>query len=84
MSAAPKWVMVYGKFLYSKTVKKYRHYIYFDIILRSFALVKQEFQNSRSSRFWPHIQTPAVPKQVMGYGKYLSSKKIKNIIFILI
>jgi hypothetical protein len=56
------------------TLKKNRHYLYFDKLLRSFGLVKQEFQNSSSSRFWPNVQMPAVPKQVMGYGKYLYSK----------
>jgi hypothetical protein len=52
------------------TVKNYRNYLYFDILLRSFGVVKRELQNSSSSRFWPNVQTPAVSKQVMGYGKY--------------
>jgi hypothetical protein len=58
------------------TEKNYKHYLYFDIILMLFGLVKNELQNSSSSRFWPDVQTPAVPKQVMGYGIYLYIKKV--------
>jgi hypothetical protein len=58
------------------TVNNYKQYLYFDMILMSFVIVKHELQNSSSSRFWPNVQTPAVPKQVMGYGKYLYSKKV--------
>jgi hypothetical protein len=57
------------------TVKNHINSPISDPLLSPLGNAKQKLQHLSRMRFWPKLQTAAVSKPVMGYGKFLYSKK---------